>query len=45
MQWYATHFGIGDIDAAEAPWVMDWIKRHHNQLRYDERVYRWFWIN
>lgn len=43
MRWYATIFGVGDLDIAEAPWVEDWVKRNHNHLRYNHQVYRWFW--
>ena len=44
LEWYATVFGIGELDIAEAPWVGDWVKRHHNNLRYSPITLRWFWI-
>jgi len=44
LAWYAETFGIGDLDIAEAPWVADWIKRHHNRLRYDHLQCRWFLV-
>lgn len=44
LQWYATIFGIGDDDIAEASWIADWIKRHHNNIRYDHASFRWFYI-
>jgi hypothetical protein len=42
-EWYARHFGIGDIDVAESAWLGDWVRRHQNSLRYSDAAQRWFW--
>lgn len=41
--WYAKNFGISDQDLNEADWVADWVKRKHNQLRYEPLTCRWLW--
>lgn len=45
MEIYARHFGIGDLDVAESPWLADWIKRHSNRLFYSHLQYRWFLLS
>lgn len=44
MEFYAEHFGVGDHDILEAPWVAEWIERNHNRLRRCEMSYRWFLV-
>ena len=44
IEWYAKHFGIGEIDILEAPWIADWIDRNRHRLRYSDLVYRWFLV-
>jgi hypothetical protein len=43
LEWFARECGIADHDIAEAAWLGNWMKRHHNCLRYDELTCRWFW--
>jgi hypothetical protein len=43
--WYAKHFGITDQDMLEANWLADWVKRHHNRLRYCPLTCRWIWVD
>lgn len=43
MQWYAETYGVSLIDAQEAPWVYDWIKRNHNNLAWSDLTCRWHW--
>lgn len=45
IELYAKTFGISDLDIAEAPWLKSWIKRHHNNLKYDVFTCRFVWVN
>ncbi len=42
---YVKLFGISDLDINEAPWLSEWIARHHNNLRYDYLNFKFVWIN
>lgn len=42
---YAKIFGISDQDIAEAEWLKAWINRHHNNLKYNDIEFKFYWID